>query len=106
MPTFARTVAAFILSVGSMAGLAESAVAAEPTTVTCRTESECLDLEIRNDTAARRDEYTRIVNNQEQAHAAAIQALHDAGARRAGDKEARYQAILQRRRDAYARAHN
>ena len=101
MPTTARTVAAVILTVASMLGLARSANA-----TICMTVSECELLEDQRDTAARREEYARIVANQTEAHAAAVQARNEAGARRAGDKEARYQAILQRRRDAYARAHN
>lgn len=104
MPTIARSVTALTLIMVSSLCMAECALAQYETS--CTTKSECDFREDQRADAARREEYARMVSNQEEAHAAAIQARNEAGVRRARDKEDRLQAILQRRRDAYARAHN
>ena len=102
MPTTARTIAALTLIVGSMFGLAQSAAAQSGTP--CLTQSECDLREDLRDTAARTAEYQRNVKNQEDAHAVAMQARNEARARANGNRDQKLAVILQRRRDAYARA--
>jgi hypothetical protein len=104
MPTIARSLAALTLFVGSAFSMAQGAVAQNSTP--CMTQSECDLREDLRDTAARHAEYARNVRNQEEAHAAAMQARNEARARVAGNKEAKLEAILQHRRDAYARVRN
>ena len=95
-----RATVAATLFVGSLAGLTQSASAQNGTP--CMTQSECdLRTDLR-DTAARRAEYARNVQNQEDAHAAAMQLQNEARAQAKGDRNDKLAAILQRRRDAYA----
>ena len=82
-------------------GLAHGASA--QTRAPCMTQSECDLQEDLRDTAARHAEYARNVKNQEDAHAAAMQARNDARAHANGNRDQKLAAILQRRRDAFAR---
>ena len=102
MSIIRRAAAAVTLIVASVTGVAQSASAQNGTP--CMTQSECdLRTDLR-DTAARRAEYARNVKNQEDAHAAAMQLQNEARAQAKGDRNDKLAAILQRRRDAYARS--
>lgn len=102
MLSIARAVAVATLFAGSVFGLAHSASAQSATP--CLTQSDCDLREDLRDTAARRAEYARNVSNQENAHAAAMQALNQARVRANGNRDAKLAAILQHRRDAFARS--
>ena len=100
----ARSLAALVLSAGAALGPVPAALAQDP--APCVTRAECQAREEQRDNAARRDEYQRIVAGQESAHAAAIQAQRDARVRAQGNRQAKLETILERRRAAYAAAHN
>ena len=102
MLSIARAAAAATLFAGSLFGLAHSASAQNATP--CLTQSDCDLQEDLRDTAARKAEYARNVRNQEDAHAAAMQARNQAQTRANGNRDAKLAAILQRRRDAFARS--
>ena len=104
MPTIARSIAALSLLVASALIASAPCLAQTTVTETCTSQFDCDYRLIQRDDAARTAEYERMVKNQEDAHAAAMQALHAAGARAAGNREEKLAAILQRRRDAYARS--
>jgi hypothetical protein len=104
MSHFALSVATVILIVGS--GLCSIESAAAQQQPPCTTQSECAAREDQRDTAARRDEYARNVKSQTDAHAAAIQARNEASTRVSGNRQAKVQAILQRRREVYAHVRN
>ena len=102
MPVITRSLTAVTLFLGSAHAVAASP-AEDLSPTHCITVSECeLNADLR-DSRARNEEWQRNVRNQEDAHAAAMQARFEAGARAAGNKEAKLEAILQRRRDAYDR---
>ena len=103
MPHDVRSLAANIFFVGVALGPAHAAMAQDSTP--CVSRADCQAREEQRDDAARRDEYQRIAAGQEAAHAAAIQVQHDARAIAQGNREAKLEAILARRRAAYAAAH-
>lgn len=100
----ARSRAFLFLCAATALGPAHAALA--QSAAPCTTTAECAARAEQRDNAARRDEYQRITAGQESAHAAAIAAQFDARARRQGDRQAKLAAILERRRAAYAAAHN
>ena len=102
MQTIRRATAAAIMFVGSVTGLAQNASAQNGTP--CMTQNECDLQEDLRDTAARKAEYARNVRNQEDAHAAVMQLMNQARAQANGNRDAKLAAILQRRRDAFARS--
>ena len=95
-------VPAIVLAVIALA-MARTASAQDSTP--CVSRAECQAREEQRDNAARRDEYQRIVAGQEAAHAAAVQAQHEARAIAQGNREAKLEAILARRRAVYAATH-
>ena len=99
MPTIARIGTALMMLAASAVGSTERAAAQNETV--CTSQFDCDYRVIQRDDTARKVEYQHMVKSQEDAHAAAMQAVHDAGARAAGNREAKLQAILQHRRDAY-----
>ena len=102
MRTIARAAAAATLFCGSVFGFSHIASAQNGTP--CLTQNECDLQEDLRDTAARKAQYARNVKNQEDAHAAAMQALNEGQARANGNRDAKLAAILQRRRAAFARS--
>ena len=104
MLLFSRHMATALVLLGSACCLPVSAGAQQQPP--CTTQNECAAREEQRDDAARREQYSHMVQSQTDAHAAAIQALGEVRARVAGNRQAKVQAILQRRRDAYARVRN
>jgi hypothetical protein len=100
----AQSLAALVVFAGAVLSQASAALAQD--SAPCVSRAECQARAEQRDDAARRDEYQRIVAGQETAHAAAIQAQRDARARAQGNRQAKLEAILERRRAAYAAAHN
>lgn len=104
MLTLARAATAAILLMGGIFGLARAGMAQN--TTPCMTQSECDLQEDLRDTASRQAQYARNVRNQESAHAAAMQARDEMRAHANGNRDEKLAAILQRRRDVFARSHH